>query len=237
MCHVGNVSNVHDLPHPRCYVVHRALQLTTRRMLDNGIGCDLICVVSPPLHMVRVCVRARVRVCVRVRGWHRCTPAFDYYLENACPLQVPLFMYTDQHHGARKTPKAEVYTLPRWLHTSFFGPGKARLQVRAAAIHTPLPLVVTFAARLLAVPFTSHPTSPGRSLTKTSSRLSCTRPSLEVRPRQAQLAYDAVPPNVAWSCVGLRQMTLHKGSCRCATRACSEMVCGWLHAEPSCPCL
>lgn len=69
--------------------------LTTRRMMDNGIGCDLVCVNQAPLHM------------------------------------VPLFVYTSKlmkHPHATAEPKdRDMYTLPRWLHTSFFGRGPARL--------------------------------------------------------------------------------------------------------------
>ena len=97
-------------------------QLTTRRMLDNGIGCDLICVVPPPLHMVRLApasVGAHGSIMTQRRG---CVGA------RRVLHQVPLFMYTDQRASTAAGRRREVYSMPRWLHTSFFGPGKARLQ-------------------------------------------------------------------------------------------------------------
>ena len=69
-------------------------QLTKQKMIENGIGCDLICVSMPPLHSV---------------------PLFKYKQsieKDVRPVSKLLFSRTDFQNSS--------FDLPHWIHVSFY---------------------------------------------------------------------------------------------------------------------
>ena len=49
-------------------VEHRLSKITQQRLIDNGIGCDLVCCGSPPLHTVPIFTYVHLRSDVDLPG-------------------------------------------------------------------------------------------------------------------------------------------------------------------------
>jgi len=76
-------------------------RITKNRMMDIGIGCDLVCLANPPLHNPPIFIFPKS---MRASATFKNRPSLSHSTRNA---------------GGKKTPHAQ-FVMPYWMHCSFY---------------------------------------------------------------------------------------------------------------------